>query len=235
MKLSKLIVSTMVFAMVLTGCNKQQVEQEKPQETKETSERNDMPPMIMVNDTIYQDTGFVNSNITCGTYDGKLTTTVETGTVPKSNDSTNFGTGYGYQIGAEHIINVDIDGVWTIFKDVNHVFEKEPYVSNFEDVAYFDGTVMQEYDDKGALLVKVMDIPKKFTWIFNDVESLDAIKPIDVDFCTHIYPVADEYESDALVDHHIRVYFDGKLNHDALEMSNPMECNFVYCIQLLDD
>lgn len=73
----------------------------------------DYPAMVMVDGTLYYDSGEVSSEPRCGVMDGEITDSVDT--VPKKDDQSNFGTGYGYQNGMENQIVVYIDQEWHIF------------------------------------------------------------------------------------------------------------------------
>lgn len=73
----------------------------------------DYPAMIMVDGTLYYDSGEISGVAKCGVMDGEITDSVDT--VPKKDDQSNFGTGYGYQYGMENQIDVYIDHEWHIF------------------------------------------------------------------------------------------------------------------------
>ena len=77
----------------------------------------DLVPMVMVNGTLYLDTGH-ESNIEarCGVMDGEITSQVDGSKQPTVDDQSNFGTGYGYQYGAtEGTIELFMNGKWWIF------------------------------------------------------------------------------------------------------------------------
>ena len=73
--------------------------------------------MVMVDGVLYADTGRPSSvTARCGTMDGEITSTVEAGQVPSRDDQSNFGTGYGYQLGFEEgTIEVCIGQDWVVF------------------------------------------------------------------------------------------------------------------------
>ena len=77
-----------------------------------------MVPMVMVEDTLYLDTGYEsNVNTRCGMMDGEITSTVERWEEPTEDDQSNFGIGYGYQIGVEEgTIEVYMNGKWLVFE-----------------------------------------------------------------------------------------------------------------------
>lgn len=72
--------------------------------------------MIKVKDEIYVDTGKISTLPRCGLMDGEITSKVKEDELPKKNDQSNFGKGYGYQYSANNTIDVNIDGQWHIFK-----------------------------------------------------------------------------------------------------------------------
>ncbi len=75
-----------------------------------------MIPMIMVDGTLYLDTGYERTVKGCGTMDGKITSSVHGSKKPTVNNQSNFGTGYGYQYGAtEGTIEIYMDDKWRVF------------------------------------------------------------------------------------------------------------------------
>ena len=81
--------------------------------------KEEAPRYVMIKSKLYKDTGEINKNMTCGTMDGKILTTVDAKEMPKQDNESNFGIGYEYQIGAEEgSITVEIDDKCLIFKEV---------------------------------------------------------------------------------------------------------------------
>lgn len=82
--------------------------------TEEVTER---IPMVMVNGTLYLDTGCESSIMArCGMMDGEITSQVAANEMPTVDDQSNFGTGYGYQYGAaEGTIELYRNGKWWVF------------------------------------------------------------------------------------------------------------------------
>ena len=81
--------------------------------------KEEAPRYVMIESKLYKDTGEINKNMTCGTMDGKILTTVDAKEMPKKDNESNFGTGYEYQIGGEEgSITVEIDDKCLIFKEV---------------------------------------------------------------------------------------------------------------------
>ena len=77
----------------------------------------DLIPMVMVNGTLYLDTGHESKiEASCGVMDGEITSQVDRNKQPSVDDQSNFGTGYGYQYGAtEGTIELFMNGKWWIF------------------------------------------------------------------------------------------------------------------------
>lgn len=77
----------------------------------------DLPPMVMVNGVLYQDTGKLSTlDGRCGTMDGEITSSVDSTQSPTENDQSNFGTGYGYQITGEDTLEILIHDQWCVFQ-----------------------------------------------------------------------------------------------------------------------
>lgn len=74
-------------------------------------------PMVMVDGVLYYDAGRLSTvSARCGNMDGEITSAVDCSEIPTENNQSNFGTGYGYQIGPmEGTIEVCIDGNWNVF------------------------------------------------------------------------------------------------------------------------
>lgn len=96
-------------------------EEPSPAETQDPAAPADLPPLIMVDGQLYQDTGR-ESTLTgrCGVLDGEITSAVSPQEVPSEYDQSNFGTGFGYQIGPEpDTIEVYLNETWMVFEAVD--------------------------------------------------------------------------------------------------------------------
>ena len=74
--------------------------------------------LVMVNDELYYNTERENIiPMKCGTMDGEIISMVNQYDIPNANNQSNFGKGYGYQIGSQdgHIL-LNIDNKWMIFE-----------------------------------------------------------------------------------------------------------------------
>ena len=87
------------------------------QEVIKQTETWDLIPMVMVNGTLYLDTGHESKiEARCGVMDGEITSQVDGNKQPSVDNQSNFGTGYGYQYGAtEGTIELFMNGKWWIF------------------------------------------------------------------------------------------------------------------------
>ena len=115
----------------------------------------DYPPMVMVNDVVYQDTGFNSSAVSCGTMDGEITSAVDGSEIPTENNQSNFGISYGYQYSSKDQLIVVINDEWRIFRDVNSADTSIP-----EEVLNFTAEIIEVRDD--SILVSVLEMPDLF-------------------------------------------------------------------------
>lgn len=76
------------------------------------SAMSDYPALIMINGVLYCDSGEISTDGRCGVMDGEITSTCDE--IPTTDNQSNFGTGYSYQI-FENRIDVLIDEQWHIF------------------------------------------------------------------------------------------------------------------------
>lgn len=72
------------------------------------------PNLIRISGALYYDTGEISTALRCGMLDGRIDSISE-GRIPTEDNQSNFGTGYGYQIGSNRY-EVNIDGQWHIFR-----------------------------------------------------------------------------------------------------------------------
>ena len=81
------------------------------------SEKWDLIPMVMINGTLYLDTGYESDAIErTDHFDGEITSQVDGSKKPSVNDQSNFGIGYGYQYGATgETVELFMNGKWWIF------------------------------------------------------------------------------------------------------------------------
>lgn len=79
-----------------------------------------MPRMIMVDGVLYEDAGCEDTTEgRCGNMDGEITSSVESWQQPEEDGQSNFGSGFGYQIGMDpDTLEILQDGHWLVFRAV---------------------------------------------------------------------------------------------------------------------
>ncbi len=77
----------------------------------------DRIPMVRVNNKLYYDTGRESTlSGRCGTMDGEITSTVDGTEIPMEDNQSNFGSGFGYQYGADDTIEIYMNEKWIVFE-----------------------------------------------------------------------------------------------------------------------
>lgn len=114
-----LCVITIVFIFI--GCGKTYDNTTKLN-TKEDNKYyyENLKQLVMVNDELYYNTERENTiPMKCGTMDGEIISMVNQYDIPNANNQSNFGKGYGYQIGTQDgQILLNIDNKWMIFEEL---------------------------------------------------------------------------------------------------------------------
>lgn len=79
-----------------------------------------IPRMLMVDGVLYEDAGCEDTTEgRCGNMDGEITSSVESWQQPEEDGQSNFGSGFGYQIGMEpDTLEILQDGHWLVFRAV---------------------------------------------------------------------------------------------------------------------
>lgn len=125
---------------------------------------------IMVDGTLYLDTGYVSSLIRCGNLDGTIERVIEATEIPDENGEANFSA-EGWQGGFEKgTLDVLIDNEFCIFAEDGYIPE---------GVMQFTATV-DEVTDDNCVIVKTDTPPERFPQIKKDVGyklSMDAYDP----------------------------------------------------------
>ena len=77
----------------------------------------DVESAVKIDGVLYYNTGEENeAGGQCGTMDGYITSSVSADQLPSEDDQSNFGDGYGYQLGKDSgTYEIYIDGHWMIF------------------------------------------------------------------------------------------------------------------------
>lgn len=77
----------------------------------------DRIPMVRIDGKLYYDTGRESiMDARCGTMDGEITSTVDGTEIPTEDNQSNFGSGFGYQYGADDTIKIYINEKWFVFE-----------------------------------------------------------------------------------------------------------------------
>lgn len=128
----KKLIAILLLAVLLVGCTAPAPKVEGEPENVPTSGTNEsgncstweLVHMVRVKGVTYWDTGIdCELQARCGVMDGRITESVDANEVPTKNDESNFGTGFGYQMGTkEGTIDVLLESGWRIFatQEVRH-------------------------------------------------------------------------------------------------------------------
>lgn len=76
--------------------------------------------MVKVNGELYYDAGKESeTEARCGVMDGQITAETELPKIPAEENTSNFGTEFGYQLGTEDTIEIPVDGKWYLFRKLS--------------------------------------------------------------------------------------------------------------------
>lgn len=211
MKKSILILMAAIM-VVFTACSKS--------DTKTSEVDKTYPPMVKVDGTIYGDTGYENAMVTCGTADGEIKTTVDGKSMPEKDDESNFGTGYGYQVWEKGYINVEIEGRWILFRDVE--LKEDGQIPEW--VGHFTAKVLQTEED--SIMVEATEIEDGF--YFKDLLTKPISLPID-----NLKNEKDgKTTTEGLEGKTVEVYFGGEIKNTEPESSVPINLEKIYRIEV---
>lgn len=216
----KALILMCLSILIVTGCSTNSNNTEQPETSNtQTSETNTSelsgsdenrdettgayPPSVMVDGIVYQDTGYVDSMVTCGTMDGEITSSVDDTKLPTENNQSNFGSGYGYQLSEKDQIVVEIDGEYFIFRNID---SKDDFIP--DQVFNFKAKVKEIRN--GSLLVTYIDTADGFQEMMSGDYIVSAEK------------LTDEVEVGDIV----QIWFDG-----SVEESAPYQLDEVYRIE----
>ena len=89
----------------------------KKREQTEANAMWDRIPMVRIDGKLYYDTGRESiMDARCGTMDGEITSTVDGTEIPTEDSQSNFGSGFGYQYGADDTIEIYMNEKWFVFE-----------------------------------------------------------------------------------------------------------------------
>lgn len=211
MKKSILILMAVIM-VVFTACSKS--------DTKTSEVDKTYPPMVKVDGTTYTDTGYENAMVTCGTADGEIKTSVDGKSMPENNDESNFGTGYGYQVWENGYINVEIEGRWILFRDVE--LKEDGQIPEW--VAHFTAKVINTEED--SIMVEATEIEDGF--YFKDLLT----KPILLSIENLKNEKDGKTTTEGLEGKTVEVYFGGEIKNTEPESSVPINLEKIYRIEV---
>lgn len=211
MKKSILILMAAIM-VVFTACSKS--------DTKTSEVDKTYPPMVKVDGTTYTDTGYENAMVTCGTADGEIKTTVDGKSMPENNDESNFGTGYGYQVWENGYINVEIEGRWILFRDVE--LKDDGQIPKW--VAHFTAKVINTEED--SIMVEATEIEDGF--YFKDLLT----KPVSLQIDNLKNEKDGKTTTEGLEGKTVEVYFGGEIKNTEPESSVPINLEKIYRIEV---
>lgn len=222
MKKSILIIMA-VMMVFMVACNKEATNTNtNTNKNTTTSEvESNYPPMVKVDGTTYVDTGYENAMVTCGTADGEIKTTVDGKNKPENDDESNFGKGYGYQVWEDGYINVQIEGRWILFRDIDLKVENRQIP---EWVAHFSAKVLSTEED--SIMVEATKIEDEF--YFKDLLT----KPISLPINNLDNEKDGVVTTEGLEGKSVEVYFGGEIRNTEKESSIPISLENVYIIEV---
>ena len=219
MKKSILIImaAMMVF---MVACNKEATGTNTNKNTTTNEVESNYPQMVKVDGITYVDTGYENAMVTCGTADGEIKTTVDGKSKPENDDESNFGKGYGYQVWEKGYINVEIEGRWILFRDVE--LKDDGQIPEW--VAHFTAKVINTEED--SIMVEATKIEDGF--YFKDLLTKPISLPIDnLDNAKDGVVTTEGLEGKS-----VEVYFGGEIKNTEKESSIPISLENVYRIEV---
>ena len=93
------------------------LDEEQQPKQEEADAMYDRIPMVRVNGKLYYDTGKESTiDWRCGNIDGEITSTVDGTEIPAEDNQSNFGSGFGYQYGADDTIELYMNEKWFVFE-----------------------------------------------------------------------------------------------------------------------
>lgn len=207
--MKKYILILAAIMLLTVGCS-------KGSRSEKEVEEEAYPKAVKVSGTIYEDTGFENAMVTCGTMDGEIKTTVSEKEMPVNDDESNFGTGYGYQVWEEGYINVQIDNKQILFKDIE--LKDDDSIPKY--VAHFTAKVTQA--DEDAIMVEATHVDEEF--YFKKVLTKPISLPIDA--------LDNSADTKDIAGKTVEVYFGGEIKNNEPESSIPIHLETIYRIDV---
>lgn len=218
MKKNILLLAAIILLTV--GCGKQNPNENVKAENNSAKANEEKveayPKAVKVSGIVYEDTGYENSMVTCGTADGEIKTAVSEKEMPVNDDESNFGTGYGYQVWEEGYINVEIDNKWILFKDIE--LKDDDSIPKY--VAHFTAKITQA--DEDAIMVEATHVDEEF--YFKELLTKPISLPLDA--------FGDSADIKDLAGKTVEIYFGGEIKNTEPESSVPIHLEKIYRIDV---
>lgn len=218
--MKKYILILAAIMLLTVGCGKQNpnenLKAENNSEKVNEEKVEAYPKAVKVSGTLYEDTGYINSMVTCSTADGEIKTAVSEKEMPTKDDESNFGTGYSYQVWEEGYVNVQIDNKWILFKDVE--LKDDDSIPKY--VAHFTAKVIQA--DEDAIMVEATHVDEEFS--FKELMTKPISLPLEAfDNSADIKEIENKT---------VEVYFGGEIKNMEPESSIPIHLEKIYRIDI---
>lgn len=204
----KYVLILAAILLLTVGCSKESTSEKEVEEEA-------YPKAVKVSGVVYEDTGYENAMVTCGTADGEIKTAVSEKELPVNDDESNFGTGYSYQVWEEGYINVQIDNKKILFKDVELKDDDIP-----KWVAHFTAKVTQ--DDEDAIMVEATHVDEEF--YFKELLTKPISLPLEA--------FQNDVDTKDLAGKTVEVYFGGEIKNTEPESSIPIHLETIYRIDV---
>ena len=122
----------LVIIILFAGCSStddtpaksdaQETAGESDESSDEKGNKDIEKQLVMISGELYYNTEKENTMTRkCGAMDGEITSAVYENEIPHKDNQSNFGTGYGYQVGMqEGQIEINIDGKLIVFEHLEN-------------------------------------------------------------------------------------------------------------------
>lgn len=108
---------SIIFSKIYDNKTQSNIEENNEYYSKNLNKEN-LKQLVMINGELYYNTEKeITTSMKCGTMDGEVVSMVNQNEIPKENNQSNFGKGYGYQIGEQDgQIVLNINSKWIVFE-----------------------------------------------------------------------------------------------------------------------
>lgn len=174
--------------------------------------------IVMVDRTLYYDTGEKSTALRCGMMDGKITSNVANDKIPTEDNESNFEGEYAYQWWGYGEIQILIDDEWCVFKAKENDFTIKVYDKSLEKYNTVHTILDKDETDKYDyniyaykvsvnIVINGEEISLKNALLENKITMDEIIAKANKDF-----PNAVAYKDGGSVEYHYDLYTIIKLN-----------------------